>query len=679
MTDENKIFNINVGVLGHVDSGKTSLTKALSTMTSTASMDKSSQSQERGITLDLGFSAFQVPIPPHLQESGYETLQFTLVDCPGHASLIKTIIGGAQIIDKMFLVIDVTKGIQTQTAECLVVGEIMMNEIIVVLNKIDLLKDPKELDTITAKLRKVFAGTKFGQNVLMVPVSACPGGGENLKQEAAKDSPAPPPTNLSALIDALTNNLVLPQRNLAGSFYFAIDHCFSIKGQGTVLTGTVLHGSVAVNQVIELAGLDVEKKVKSLQMFKKPVQKAIQGDRLGICVTQLDPSLVERGVACAPGTAVTISCALARVDKIRFFKGQIKNRGNFHLTIGHFTTMATVQFFHVATAADEKESADTGDGIPFNWDREYAYSDELYPISKEHPVHTQWALLEFVKPLTCRKGSIIIGSKLDSDIHLNSCRLAFSGNLCLLRDDINLATPEGRARLKVCKQKVRVGSVDRVVDDYNVIGKDLFSKETDMSQFIGLKVTLDTGEEGRIEGGFGKGGKFKVYFPQGLPPEGESKADTAENKDAGKKPKKGKAERSLSSRITLRFKKYVFNVNKKAISQEGSMPGVEGVTAALSAAVLSPATTTSTPSATAVPTPSTTPASSAPSSAPSSATSSSSSSSSAPPAVKVHVAPSHKAPSAAKEAKEKQTPATAKDNSKKDTKPATAAKQPKKT
>jgi selenocysteine-specific elongation factor len=89
-------------------------------------------------------------------------LQFTLVDCPGHASLIKTIIGGAQIIDIMFLIIDVTKGIQAQTAECVIIAELFMKKIIVVLNKVDLVEDKKVLDAKTLALRKIFSKTKFG-------------------------------------------------------------------------------------------------------------------------------------------------------------------------------------------------------------------------------------------------------------------------------------------------------------------------------------------------------------------------------------------------------------------------------------------------------------------------------------------------------------------------------------
>jgi len=145
-----------VGVLGHVDSGKTSLTRALSTVGSTAAFDKHPQSKERGITLDLGFSSFMMEPPEHLRGE-YDQMQVTLVDCPGHASLIRTIIGGAQIIDLMILVIDVGKGIQTQTAECLVIGEITNDRMIVVLNKLDVLPEgsrQEKLDKMKARIAK---------------------------------------------------------------------------------------------------------------------------------------------------------------------------------------------------------------------------------------------------------------------------------------------------------------------------------------------------------------------------------------------------------------------------------------------------------------------------------------------------------------------------------------------
>ncbi|CAF1155219.1 unnamed protein product, partial [Rotaria sordida] len=274
------ILNFNVGVLGHVDSGKTSLAKALSTVASTNAFDKNPQSQERGITLDLGFSSFTMDIPEHLMNSNYKQLQITLVDCPGHASLIRTIIGGAQIIDLMLLVIDITKGIQTQTAECLVIGEITCDKMLVVLNKIDLIEETQRQSTIekmTKRLRKTFEFTKFPQ----APIISC----------SASSS-----LNLNELISTLQQHVYIPQRSPNGPFIFSVDHCFSIRGQGTVMTGTILSGSVRINDSIEIAALKEVRKVKSMQMFHKPIDRAIQGDRIGICVTQFDPDKLERGL-----------------------------------------------------------------------------------------------------------------------------------------------------------------------------------------------------------------------------------------------------------------------------------------------------------------------------------------------------------------------------------------------
>jgi len=130
MEDVKSLINVNIGVLGHVDSGKTSLCKALSTTASTAAFDANPQSKERGITLDLGFSAFTLD----------DKWRVTLVDCPGHASLIRTVLGGVQIMDIMLLIIDITKGMQPQTAECLILANICCPHLIVVLNKVDLVE-----------------------------------------------------------------------------------------------------------------------------------------------------------------------------------------------------------------------------------------------------------------------------------------------------------------------------------------------------------------------------------------------------------------------------------------------------------------------------------------------------------------------------------------------------------
>ncbi len=183
--DINKIYNINIGILGHIDSGKTSLAKALSTVASTASFDKNPQSQERGITLDLGFSALYIKTPSFLKEKfpknerliQSEILQITLVDCPGHASLIRTVIAGASIIDIIVLVIDIVKGIQVQTTECLILGEILVDNIVVAFNKIDTIPQEKrstDIDMRINKLKSAFGNTKFGKDVCVCPVSASP-------------------------------------------------------------------------------------------------------------------------------------------------------------------------------------------------------------------------------------------------------------------------------------------------------------------------------------------------------------------------------------------------------------------------------------------------------------------------------------------------------------------------
>jgi len=271
------LLNVNVGVLGHVDAGKSSLAKALSTVASTAAFDKSPQSKARGITLDLGFSAFMLPQPPAHFGGAYEAVQVTLVDCPGHASLIRTIIGGAQIIDVMLLVVDATKGIQTQTAECLVIGEITCENLVVVLNKVDLFADPQtraaKIDKMTKGLQKTLSTTRFA-NAPIVPVSGNVGGKEDGGETVGLD----------VLLDTLGKTIPVPKRSPEGDFLFAVDHCFAIKGQGTVITGTVLKGSATIGDVIELPMMQLQRKIKSMQMFHKPVQRISQGDRAGICM-----------------------------------------------------------------------------------------------------------------------------------------------------------------------------------------------------------------------------------------------------------------------------------------------------------------------------------------------------------------------------------------------------------
>uniref|UniRef100_A0A2K5E9G0 Eukaryotic elongation factor, selenocysteine-tRNA specific n=1 Tax=Aotus nancymaae TaxID=37293 RepID=A0A2K5E9G0_AOTNA len=421
--------NVNVGVLGHIDSGKTALARALSTTASTAAFDKQPQSRERGITLDLGFSCFSVPLPARLRsalpkfqaspeadpEPGEPLLQVTLVDCPGHASLIRTIIGGAQIIDLMMLVIDVTKGMQTQSAECLVIGQIACQKLVVVLNKIDLLAEGRRqatIDKMTKKMQKTLENTKF-RGAPIIPVAAKPGGPEAPETEAPQGIP-------------------------------------------------------------EL--IEVVKKVKSMQMFHRPITSAMQGDRLGICVTQFDPKLLERGLVCAPESLHTVHAALISVEKIPYFRGPLQTKAKFHITVGHETVMGKLMFF--TPAPDNFDQEPILDSFDFT--QEYLFQEQYLckdlastvtdndeadekagQATEGHCPRQQWALVEFEKPVTCPRLCLVIGSRLDADIHANTCRLAFHGILLHGLEDRNYAD-SFLPRLKVYKLKHKHGLVERV-------------------------------------------------------------------------------------------------------------------------------------------------------------------------------------------------------------------------
>uniref|UniRef100_G1TBT2 Selenocysteine-specific elongation factor n=1 Tax=Oryctolagus cuniculus TaxID=9986 RepID=G1TBT2_RABIT len=583
--------NVNVGVLGHIDSGKTALARALSTTASTAAFDKQPQSRERGITLDLGFSCFSVPLPPRLRpalpapgpgsEPGEPLLQVTLVDCPGHASLIRTIIGGAQIIDLMMLVIDVTKGMQTQSAECLVIGQIACQKLVVVLNKIDLLAEGKRqaaIDKMTKKMQKTLENTKF-RGAPIIPVAAKPGGPEAPETEA--------PQGISELIELLTSQISIPSRDPSGPFLMSVDHCFSIKGQGTVMTGTILSGSISLGDSVEIPALKVVKKVKSMQMFHMPVTSAMQGDRLGICVTQFDPKLLERGLVCAPESLHTVHAAIISVEKIPYFRGALQTKAKFHITVGHETVMGRLMFFSPAPDAFDNEPVLDS----FDFSREYLFQDQYLckdsagPMTdreeadkKEGPAtegrcpRQQWALVEFEKPVTCPRLCLVIGSRLDTDIHANTCRLAFHGTLLHgleAKDYAESFLPT----LKVFKLKHKHGLVERAMDDYSVIGRSLFKKETNIQLFVGLRVHLSTGEQGVIDSAFGQSGKFKIHIPGGLSPESKKILMAAVKKRgrAGRgeaAPQEEAAERPEPTQhvaLSLSFKRYVFDTHKRMV------------------------------------------------------------------------------------------------------------------
>lgn len=288
-----------------------------------------------------------IEAPENFQEK-IKNINFTFVDCPGHNSLIRTIIGGNLIIDMMILVIDIQKGFEPQTGECLILGEISKKPMIIVLNKIDMIDESKRdsvIDKMTRKVSKTLEMTIF-KGSKIIPISAV----KNI--------------NIENLIEALTEEVKKLQlnRNIKAPFIFAFDHCFSIKGSGTVLSGTVLQGEIKLNDSIEIPILKTERKVKSMQMFKKSIEMAHAGDRVGICITNFDPKLLERGLICHKGCVESAYAVVIKLNKIKYFKRDIKSKAKFHCSIGHETVMATITLF---SSKNER----------FNFDDEYLYED----------------------------------------------------------------------------------------------------------------------------------------------------------------------------------------------------------------------------------------------------------------------------------------------------------------
>lgn len=206
------------------------------------------------------------------------------------------------------------------------------------------------------------------------------------------------------------------------------------------------------------------KKIKTVQMFRKPVGGAMQGDRVGVCVTQFDPKLLERGLVCTPGSLRTLHAAVVSVCKISYFKGSLVSRAKFHVTLGHDTLMAKVTFFGPPPPEEGAPSEPRPRDAPFALERDYVYLDEYGgdgPVGGAVGGTEQWALLEFERPVTCPSLCLVIGSKLDADLHANACRLAFHGRLLLGFQDRSYTETE-LPRLRIYKTKTREGQVERV-------------------------------------------------------------------------------------------------------------------------------------------------------------------------------------------------------------------------
>ena len=262
-------------------------------------------------------------------------------------------------------------------------------------------------------------------------------------------------------------------------------------------------------------------------MFRKPIERAVQGDRLGICVTNFDAKLIERGIAASTDYIKNSYGVIIKLNKIKHFKGIIETNAKFHVSIGHETIIGKIQLFGelddvVGPTLDSNLAASLNlNDNQFDFNKEYIHVNEIdnnkndmssdaaleasNNTIKVKKIKNYYLLIDFTDQINeqsvlCTPNALVIGSKLDTDIHLNQCRIAFYGHVLHSFANKDFHSNGELFKLKVYKEKSKEGIIERATDSYSVIGKSLFKKETNLDLFVNLKVELSTGEKGTIEG-----------------------------------------------------------------------------------------------------------------------------------------------------------------------------------
>jgi len=304
---------VHIGLFGHVDHGKTQLARCLTEKPSTAALDKHPQAQERGMSIDMGFSAFQLG-----------NFMVTLVDLPGHHSLIKHAVAGVNIIDLGILVIAANEGPMVQTIEHLqILASMGIEQLVVAINKADLV-DEEQLKNVKSKVSDMLAETPF-KNSPIVCVSA-------IKCEGIQE-----------LKKVLIEKTSSPVRHWSGPLKIPISHSFHISGIGTVVTGTILRGKVKVGDKVEVEPGRKECRVRSIQIFGRDLKEASAGDRVGITLTEIRPKELSRGdVIVTPGTLEERDLLDLELQVQSQYKRGVSLRDLVHINVGLKSTLGRI-------------------------------------------------------------------------------------------------------------------------------------------------------------------------------------------------------------------------------------------------------------------------------------------------------------------------------------------------
>jgi elongation factor Tu len=293
--------HVNIGTIGHVDHGKTSLTAAITKCLAATNpkvqfrafdtIDNAPEERQRGVTINAA----------HVE---YETANrhYAHVDCPGHADYIKNMITGAAQMDGSILVVSAADGPMPQTREhILLARQVGVPYIVVFLNKVDMVDDPELLDLVELEVRELLKTYEFpGDQVPVIRGSALKALEGTGKDEASK--------SILELMEAVDKFVPLPQRDVDKPFLMPIEDIFTISGRGTVATGRVERGKVKVGEEVELVGLRPEtqkKVVTGVEMFKKLLDEGVAGDNIGVLLRGTDRAEVERGMVLAKPGSIT--------------------------------------------------------------------------------------------------------------------------------------------------------------------------------------------------------------------------------------------------------------------------------------------------------------------------------------------------------------------------------------
>ena len=296
--------HVNIGTIGHVDHGKTTLTaaitmalnkKGLSEVRSFDSIDNAPEERERGITIATA----------HV-EYATESRHYAHVDCPGHADYVKNMITGAAQMDGAILVVAATDGPMPQTREhILLARQVGVPKIVVFMNKVDMVDDEELIELVEVELRDLLTEYEFpGDDIPIVKGSAL-----HALEAASGDAPADDErlNCVWELMKAVDEYIPIPERDADKPFIMPVEDVFSITGRGTVATGRVERGQVKLGEDIELIGLGMHKKtvVTGIEMFRKELDSAIAGDNAGVLMRGIDKKEIERGMVLAKPGSIT--------------------------------------------------------------------------------------------------------------------------------------------------------------------------------------------------------------------------------------------------------------------------------------------------------------------------------------------------------------------------------------